>query len=248
MKVIESIKQNQIYFIFDLFKWNLMLLIFVLIPSLYFSYLYIYINMHQHYWKNTPRRPNQIQQIYSQCLPPTSPMPPPSSHIHAKTHRDIADSIFCKTICLTFFFMSLQKIHCIIMESNIFLGIIFYIFHACKYCFYVYNLHYKFYSLKMIFVLIFLEFRIFTVFYVFLTIAYQKITRIFHKNIFCVSHTNKNYGFLIDFFFFFQNPRAFFIYYETKKAKKSDFSKSPHPPPPVSMRQKMSPEQLCNEP
>ena len=42
-------------------------------------------------------------------MPPTSHMPPPSSHIHTKTHRYIAGSIFCKTIGLTFVFHEFIK-------------------------------------------------------------------------------------------------------------------------------------------
>ena len=107
MKVIESIKQNQIYIIFDLLKWNLMLLIFVLIPLLYFSYLYIYLNMYTITGQIPPA--DQIKFCKFTHNAPTSHMPPPSSHIHTKTHRYIAGSIFCKTICLTFVFHQFMK-------------------------------------------------------------------------------------------------------------------------------------------
>ena len=59
--------------------------------------------------KYPPQTKSNLANIPTMHLPPTSPMPPPSSHIHAKTHRDIADSIFCKTVCLTFVFHEFIK-------------------------------------------------------------------------------------------------------------------------------------------
>ena len=69
----------------------------------------ISLHLHKYALALLEKYPLQTKANYSQCLPPTSPMPPPSSHVQTKTNRDIADSIFCKTICLTFVFHEFIK-------------------------------------------------------------------------------------------------------------------------------------------
>ena len=122
--------------------------------------------------------------------------------------------------------------HSIIMESNIFLGIIFYIFHACKYCFYVYNLHYKFYSLKMIFVLIFLEFRIFTVFLCFFNNRISENNKDFSQKYFLrFTHKQKLWIFNWKIYFFLaKSARIFYILWD-KKSQKIGFFKIAASPP-----------------